>query len=104
MVSEVAAVAGTLAGVTNTSIWMEIDGSVSLNYLEVMTAFLFILKVIVHTSLPACMSLQHMCTVLTECQGFGFIGSGVTDCYEPPHGLLGIEPRAYGILANALNC
>lgn len=57
MVSEVAAVAGTLAGVTNTSIWMEIDGSVSLNYLEVMTALLFILKVIVHTSLPACMSL-----------------------------------------------
>lgn len=83
---------------------MEIDGTASLNYLEVMTAFLFILKVIVHTSLPACMSLQHTCTVLTECQGFGFIGSGVTDCYEPPHGLLGIEPRAYGILANALNC
>lgn len=40
----------------------------SLDYLEVMASFLFILKVIVHTRLPACMSLQHMCTVLTECQ------------------------------------
>lgn len=80
------------------------NGTASLDYLEVMIAFLFILKVIVHPCLPTCMSLQHTCTVLTECQGAGFIGSGVTDCYEPPHGLLGIEPRAYGILANALNC
>lgn len=78
MVSEVAAVAGSGRSHYHISP-KKLNGAAPLDYLEVMTAFLFILKVVVHTCLPASMSLQHTCTVLTECQGLGFIGSGVTD-------------------------